>query len=184
MRDIFTRTFYTALDFETGGIFNPNDPACINGTDRRKCGTSGGPDDRGGNTKFGIAQNSHPRVNIDALTLDQAGQIYKQDYWLASSCDKYPDLVGAYVFDIACGSGPSVANHMLQRAVGVTADGVVGQATLVAVQATPVDTLLNNLKLQRHAYYQSIADHNSSQAKFLPGWFRRADTFLDVLKKY
>ena len=39
------------------------------------------PDDKGGPTKFGIAQNFHPEVDVKNLTLRGALTIYEDDYW-------------------------------------------------------------------------------------------------------
>lgn len=39
------------------------------------------PNDPGGLTKFGISQRSHPLVEIKNLSLRQAEEIYRNDYW-------------------------------------------------------------------------------------------------------
>lgn len=181
----FLQALCAALWFETGGLFDPTDPACINGTDRRKCGTSGGSNDRGGNTKYGIAANAHPGVDIDSLNLRQAAEIYWKGYWLGGSCDKLPAPIGQYVFDISCGSGIMVAIKILQKAVGVTQDGVIGSNTLQSVWGWPNDSaILEAMRLELHDFYEAIARRDLSQAKFVPGWERRADTFMKIVDTY
>ena len=39
------------------------------------------PNDRGGETKYGISKRAYPNVDIKNLTLDKAKQIYYNDYW-------------------------------------------------------------------------------------------------------
>ncbi len=39
------------------------------------------PDDPGGETKYGISKRAHPEVDIKNLTVAQAGEIYKREYW-------------------------------------------------------------------------------------------------------
>ena len=44
-------------------------------------GLSNHTNDRGGTTKFGISKKSYPNLDISNLTLEQAKDIYKRDYW-------------------------------------------------------------------------------------------------------
>ena len=57
----FDQAFAIVIGEEGGYVNDPNDP--------------------GGETKYGIAKNSHPNVDIANLTLDQAKAIYKTEYW-------------------------------------------------------------------------------------------------------
>lgn len=184
--EAYKATVYAALDFETGGLFSPYDPEVISGTNWKKCGTSGGADDAGGVTKFGIAKAGHPDVDIPSLTLEQAVAIYKNDYWDKVRGDQFKDpRVAAYLFDAMCGSMYCYLHVMkdLQAAVGVTADGVLGSGTIAAVNHHDEDlipTMLNS----RLAFYKAVGEHNPTQQKFVVGWNRRAETFLDHFNKY
>jgi lysozyme family protein len=62
------------------------------------------PDDPGGTTKFGIAQRSHPDVDIESLTEDQAISLYKIDYWdkVAQGNDDDLDMV-SFDTSVNCG---------------------------------------------------------------------------------
>ena len=46
--------------------------------------------DPGGETKYGISKRAYPQVDIKALTLDAAKEIYKRDYWDAMGIDQLP----------------------------------------------------------------------------------------------
>ena len=46
------------------------------------------PSDPGGETKYGISKKAYPKVDIKNLTLDDAIEIYKDDYWLPAKVDR------------------------------------------------------------------------------------------------
>ena len=60
------------------------------------------------------------------MTLVRAKDIYQRDYWWKAGCDLVPDAVKFDLFDTAVNAGPGAAIRMLQRAVGVEPDGVIG----------------------------------------------------------
>ena len=83
-------------------------------------------------TKYGISAMSYPHLNIQALTLDQAKDIYQKDFWGQS--DLIPDAVRFDFFDAAVNSRYVQSVKWLQRAAGVNDDGVIGPKTLLAVR--------------------------------------------------
>lgn len=87
-------------------------------------------------TKFGIAANTYPTLDIRNLTRDQAIAIYKRDFWYAARCDQLPPMVAFQLLDGAVNSGIHRATVWLQQAVGATPDGKLGPKTLGAIQAT------------------------------------------------
>lgn len=182
----YKAAIYAALWFEGGGVFNDKDPEIINGTNWKKCGTSGGVDDAGGMTKYGIAKAGHPNVDIAALNLEQAVEIYKTDFWNKVHGDEIlnPE-VAAYLFDSLCGSSYCLLHVVkdLQIEIGVGADGILGPHTIESINHSDSD-LIETMLNSRLAFYRAIAEHNPTQAKFLPGWNRRAETFLQQFNKY
>lgn len=92
------------------------------------------PKDKGGLTKYGISQRSYPNIDIKALTLDEARQLYKRDYWNALQMEHLPEGVRFDLFDMAVNSGVSQAVKTLQRAVGAGEDGKLGPVTIAAVR--------------------------------------------------
>ena len=67
------------------------------------------PLDPGGETNFGISKKSYPDLDIKNLTKEQAVEIYKRDYWLATKCDTLPYPLDIIVFDTAVNMGRSRA---------------------------------------------------------------------------
>lgn len=100
-------------------------------------------------TKYGISAAAYPNLDIRNLTLEQAKAIYLTDYWQAAGCDKLPEVVRFDHFDMAVNSGVFNAKKILQRAVGVEDDGIVGPKTLAAIAAIAPEKLDKNYSAQR-----------------------------------
>jgi len=90
------------------------------------------PMDAGGETKYGISRRSYPHLDIASLTRDAAEKIYWEDYWAPLRCDQLPPALAVAVFDGGVNQGVPAAARMLQLAVRVHADGVIGPQTLNA----------------------------------------------------
>lgn len=128
------------------------------------------PDDRGGATKFGIDQRSHPDVDIRNLTDEQAKEIYRKDYWAKIKGGELPEKLAVVMMDIAVNNGTGRAIKWVQQMFGVVADGVIGPITIRATEAVnsaDIRALLD----RREQFYKDIA--KGRQAKFLKGWLRR-----------
>jgi len=178
----YTNAFERAIDhamlYEVGGGWNVNHPAVEHGlidtaANRKAVGYVNDPDDRGGETKFGVARNANPDLNITQLTWDQAKAVYYVRYWLAGRCDALPARAAVLHFDSCVNHGIKRANMFLQRAVGVNPDGVVGAVTLAKARTLPTISLCNNICDQRVQFYKQIVANNPTQGKYLNGWLRR-----------
>lgn len=139
--------------------------------------------DSGGYTKYGIAQNAHPNVDVKNLTIDDAKGIYKTDYWKTCKCDRFSPALGLYLMDFAVNSGTKSAAVGLQRTVNkltagtgtlaLAEDGVIGPKTINAVQGIPKHLMIAGFHAYRVQYYFNIVAKNSTQNKFLRGWMNR-----------
>jgi len=145
------------------------------------------PRDPGGATNLGITQNTlsgwlgHPATvaDVQALTPADVAPIYQADYWNAVHCGDCPAGVDLMVFDEAVNQGVGRAIRTLQAAVGVTADGAFGPATLAAVQAADPTATVNAIAAARTAFYQSLPTF----PRFGNGWLARvARTQADALQ--
>jgi lysozyme family protein len=93
------------------------------------------PDDPGGETKFGIDKRSHPEIDIKNLTIEQAEEIYLEEF-NSGFFAALPSPLSLVLFDFAVTSGEGTAAKALQRAIGVRrADGVVGPQTRTVLAA-------------------------------------------------
>lgn len=131
------------------------------------------PTDRGGETKFGISAKAYPGVDIKNLTIEEATEIYRVDYWDGYRCGELNPVPGILLFDAVVQHNPKTAVRLLQEAAGVHIDGTIGPNTIAAANDDdPRQIMLDNIR-ERAMYYHSIVTANSSQVKFLPNWYRR-----------
>ncbi|HBR1444701.1 TPA: glycoside hydrolase family 108 protein [Klebsiella pneumoniae] len=166
----------------------------------REGGYVNDPTDKGGETKYGISDrrdgladgktdvdgDGKPDTRIKELTEEQAGQIYFRDYWSPSYCSQWPDGISLFVFDSAVQHSPKKAIQLLQEAVGFTGkavDGIVGKDTRAAVSSADAEWLLTRCFLRRSRYYAEIIKANSSQGKYLNGWFNRLDELANACQE-
>ncbi len=90
------------------------------------------PKDPGGLTKYGISQKAYPNLDIRNLTVDDAKKIYENDYWKACKCDELATPFAISVFDTAVNQGVEKAKRLMQIALDVEVDGIIGDKTIGA----------------------------------------------------
>lgn len=135
------------------------------------------PRDPGGMTNLGVTRNvwkdwvKHDvdETEMRSLTPELVAPLYKANYWDACKCDDLPRGVDYAVFDSAVNMGPFRAAKLLQTALGVTADGVIGRATIAAATAADPVELLEAFSQGKEAFYQSLPTFGV----FGKGWLNR-----------
>jgi lysozyme family protein len=136
------------------------------------------PGDSGGLTKYGIDAASHPNVDIANLTRDGAIEIYYKCYWCPAHAEELNPPIGEFMFDTAVNNGLVYAVQVLQRALGVDTDGVIGPVTLQAANRSNPQELFTRLINARDEHYHSIVNRHPTNAKFLKGWLNRTKDLL------
>lgn len=125
-------------------------------------------DDAGGLTKYGISQTAYPKLDIAALTEEEAIKIYKRDYWDKAMCGEIPYPLDVLLFDTAVNHGVVKAIKIMQESLNITADGVIGQKTLAAAR-TAKNSIYTVFMINRlFAYTQA-----KSWPTFKEGWRNR-----------
>jgi lysozyme family protein len=132
-------------------------------------GYSNDPRDRGGETKYGISKRAHPDVDIAQLTLDQAKDIYRSDYWDACKCESLDYVLALPLFDSAVNQGVDRACKLLQKTLKVPEDGVIGPATIGAANRLSQRDMLANFLSERALHYASLPTFST----YGRGWMRR-----------
>lgn len=130
--------------------------------------------DRGGLTKYGIAQASHPTLDIAKLTEPEALTIYAGEYWGPAKCSALKSELQYMHFSCAVNCGVASANKILQRATRVPVDGIIGDKTLQAAQAISIQ----DYAIEWAAHYKAIIDADPSQVVFQKGWTNRINTII------
>lgn len=131
------------------------------------------PEDPGGATRWGItarvALKNGYTGDMRDFPVEMAKKIAKESYWDAVRADELPDAVRFDVFDAAYNHGPKQAILLLQRAVGTTADGVIGPQTLKAAAVLHPLRVSMMFNAERIDLYTSLVTWPS----FGKGWTRR-----------
>lgn len=175
----FIAAFNHAMIYEVGPFWDPNDPEVIDGlcltrNQRRKVGYVNDPHDKGGETKYGIAKNANPNLNISQLNLEDAMSAYHDRYWTAGACDVLSYPLNYLHFDGCVNHGVSRGCKFLQLACGIkNPDGVIGSNTLAILDKKDGYQLCISICDQRTQFYKAIVANNPSQGRFLNGWLRR-----------
>jgi type VI secretion system secreted protein VgrG len=139
--------------------------------------------DKGGETKYGISKARYPNLDIANLTLNQAKDIYKRDFWNKFRIGDIHDQNKAnLVFDMVVlhGYGIGIVQRGLRK-LGrreVEVDNRIGSITLKAINQVPDTMFINYVTDERRKYFHDLVAKDPSQQKFLKGWLKRADFFL------
>lgn len=131
--------------------------------------------DPGGETNWGISKRSYPKLDIQALTRQQACALYKRDFWDVVRLDDQPIGVASQILDFAVNSGMSTAVRAVQRAVGVADDGHIGGYTLAAIKAIEPHDLVMRVLAQRLVFMTNCKNWQVNSK----GWARRIATQLN-----
>ena len=132
-------------------------------------GYSNDPRDSGGETNFGISKRSYPNEDIKAMTRERAIEIYRKDYWEVAGCDKLPGPIAFVLFDGAVNQGPPKAIRLLQAALGVQQDGVIGPQTIQSAGNAGAKTVLPAF-VGKRAFQYAI---HPQFVTYGYGWLRR-----------
>lgn len=138
--------------------------------------------DRGGSTNYGITQRSYdgwrtrkglPTRQVDLIEDPEIRAIYFEDYWTPARCGELPEPIALVVFDMAVNSGVHNAGIVLQRALGVAVDGVIGPETLRAAADSIFPHIVMRFLKKRAAFIQDVIEAHPSDVQFLAGWVAR-----------
>lgn len=158
MKDNFETALRHVLRFEGGYVDHPSDP--------------------GGATNLGITratlaryrERSVSKAEVRALDHDAARAIYRKRYWDALRCDEMPAGIDLALFDCGVNQGTGRAARLLQAALKVSADGIIGPVTMRAVRTAELPKLLSEFMALRMRAYGRLARLFRT---FGLGWSRR-----------
>jgi len=142
---------------------------CVGRILAREGGLVDHPSDPGGLTKYGISKRQYPQLDIANLTISDASAIYERDYWEASGAYKLHEPIDFFLFDSAVNQGVGRAVRLLQAAVGVGQDGIIGPGTLAAITRLGTDEAGALFMAQRALHYAALPTFQT----FGKGWLKR-----------
>lgn len=131
------------------------------------------PKDPGGETMWGVTKrvaNAHGYWgDMRELPKSLAKEITEKSYYKAVKGDQLDRLIAWQLTDAAYNHGNRQAVKFLQRAVGASADGLIGNRTLVAVAAMDKNDVVLLFNAERIEFYTGLRGWIS----FGKGWARR-----------
>lgn len=122
----FDIIFERVIGHEAGFTDNLKDPGNWTGGEVGKGECKG--------TKFGIAANTYPDLDIKNLTEEQARAIYYEDWYIGNFINRFTPAMQFQMFDAAFNHGMKNASKMFQRAIGVKDDGFIGPITMAIAE--------------------------------------------------
>lgn len=168
----FNDYFKVILEHEGGFVNHPNDP--------------------GGKTNYGISllflkglvldegdidhDGDIDGDDIKALTIEDSRKLYQKFFWDPLHLDGIVnEELKLHIFDHGVNAGTRTAVKLLQRILGVTDDGSLGNATTSATNTYTKD-IIEEYKKAREKYYLDIIAKNPRLIVFKNGWLNRIKT--------
>lgn len=130
----------------------------------------------------GYATRNHARlVPVYDLTEDEVAGFYRW-LWDEAEAALLPDGAAFAYFDSVVNMGQGQAVKLLQRAMGIGADGVIGPKTRMAMgSVTDERALCIRLTGLRVRFYRDLAARVPDKARFLGGWLNRVSALQKAL---
>jgi lysozyme family protein len=138
------------------------------------------PKDPGGMTNLGVTKkvwedwigHEVDEKAMRELTPAIVAPMYEMKYWRTSYCEKLPRGLDLLVFSMAVNAGSGRSVKLLQDAIGVVADGVIGPNTMAKINEANVETLIDKFSEARRQFYRGL----KTFPVFGRGWLSRTDS--------
>jgi lysozyme family protein len=153
---------------------------CLEIVLKHEGGVSNHSKDPGGFTNLGVTQrvweewvgHEVDEKAMRALTPALVAPMYEMKYWRTSYCEKLPRGLDLLVFSMAVNAGSGRSVKLLQDAIGVVADGIIGPRTMAKINEANVETLIDKFSEARTAFYKGL----KTFPVFGKGWLSRTES--------
>ena len=161
MKENFAASLELVLKSEGGFQSDSRDPGNAGG----KC------------TNLGVTQQvweawvgySVDEKEMRSLTKELVAPLYKSRYWDAVHGDQLPSGADYLAFDFAVNAGAFRCIKTIQRALNITADGIIGPVTIKAIQDTNAEDFIEKFSNAKESFYRSLTNFPT----FGKGWLNR-----------
>ncbi len=150
------------------------------------------PRDPGGATNFGITldtlsawrKSKSPDAqttadDVEKLTIAEATEIYRTNYWNRLKCDDLPSGVDLLVFDFGVNAGPGASAALLQKIIGAEQDGSIGPLTLHALEVFDSLRVIRDFSARRLELYRTFKNFDV----FGTGWTNRTNSMQQAAER-
>lgn len=157
-------------------------------------GYSNHPDDKGGETMYGITKQK-ARENgytgpMKDLPMEIVEKIYKKDFW-RNEFDEFNIEIAKFLFDMNVNHGYKGMSTILQKSINlltrenINVDGIAGKITYSRALKLNQERLFIMLFSYRCKFFIDIAEKNESQESFIFGWLKNRvwNKFIKIIKK-
>jgi len=133
--------------------------------------------DPGGRTNLGVTQrvweqyvgHKVDEAEMRSLTKEMVSPLYRKEYWDAVRGDQLPSGADYLAFDFAVNAGSFRCVKTIQRALNITADGVIGPVTVKAIQDTNAEDFIEKFSAAKESFYRGLTTFPT----FGKGWLNR-----------
>jgi lysozyme family protein len=172
MPSLFPLAIPAVLQHEGGFVNDANDP--------------GGATDFGVSLRWLKAQGlltelehstatDDPITAVKKMTQEDASAFYQKFWWDAYGYGTVDaQNVANKILDMSVNLGAPRTHRMVQAAVGVKSDGVLGPTTYGEINHTQGTSLILTLKNTQASFYRNLVAKKPQMNEFLAGWLRRA----------
>lgn len=145
-------------------------------------GVTNHKDDLGLQTWYGVSSAFLEGIGrVGPISKLDAKQLFFEHFWQPTGCQDMDPVAGWAYCDALVNHRPSPAAKMLQHALQVSEDGVVGPATKAAAKSINRKTFIERYRTYRSRFYVKICKRNPSQLSFLVGWMDRVHLLLQAM---
>lgn len=154
----------------------------VKGIIQREGGYCNRAADRGGPTNWGITQETLSGwrgrpvsiQEVKDLSKEEAAKIYKELYIRTPKYDQLgDDALVEQLIDAGVNHGTKRARILLQRALKVAEDGIIGPATVAAAKALKPHQVFCRFMAVRLVYYSDCVAAKENQVENAAGWANR-----------
>jgi len=154
-----------------------NFKACLELVLKSEGGWVNNPNDPGGETNLGVTKRvweeyvGHPVESLKKLTEADVAPLYELKYWRPCYGEVLPRGLDFVVFSMGVNAGPGRSVKLLQSAIGLVPDGVIGPRTRGLISDSNCATLIAKFSESRREYYRAL----KTFPIFGKGWLARVD---------
>ena len=110
-------------------------------------------------------------ISVNTASREMAILFCEQEYWDPMLCAEIPSPLDFVVLQAGYNCGQTNGILFLQKALGVTEDGLIGPVTLHAAINSPVSETIKGFLSFQNSYYKKI--ENPSNEGWEGGWHKR-----------